>query len=90
MYVEKDCTIEHEDYLVAYMPSVEGPERVGAVYPLHSWRGDVIGSVTITGRWRIPGGVLSLHMVSGRATVDGRHYNVRGCGFGMLIRGRRA
>ena len=98
---ESNCCIEHVD--AKYCASgasvsdkriavyIDGREGVGCTGRVTDWHGDVLGQYVVTGRWRIPNGVLSSHMHSFRVTLDdGRVYNCRGAGDGMLATGRRA
>jgi hypothetical protein len=84
-----------DDYVIAYMQSKPVNairEFVGLSYEVSDWHGTPIGRVYITGRWRIPRGPWG-QMISGRLTLSdgtGRAYNVRGMGFGMVIKGKRA
>lgn len=99
MYIEKNCVIEHngkqyenggavvtDNYLIGYLKS-NTKETVGNIVDLTDWHGNNIGKVKITGRWRI-NSYISTYMISGKAKADGKYYTVRGCGAGMVIKGK--
>lgn len=63
---------------------------LGEAGQLTDCAGKVIGSYRITARWRTPRSWVSSEQCQVRATIDGRTYNGRSAGVGMLFRGRRA
>lgn len=99
-FIEKDCCVKHEgqsfcnggamvtdDYLIGYAKDAETFGKPGTVT---DWHGNPIGTFEVTGRWRIPNGWVASHMHSYRVTLhDGQQYNCRGCGDGMVLRGKR-
>jgi hypothetical protein len=98
-YVERDCTIEHEgkvfesggaivtgSHAIAY-PHFER-EYVGACGLLKDWHGNTIGTCHITASWRI-NSYMSNKMFQIAATIDDVRYTGRGCGSGMIWRGKR-
>lgn len=95
-YIEQDCTVEHEgkkftsggavvtdSYLIAY------PAKDGV---LNDWHGKKLGT------WRVissrPAIFFGHHSWQGsryyhmRATVNGKHYSLRGFGEGMVAKGK--
>lgn len=63
---------------------------LGEAGQLTDCAGKVIGSYRITARWRTPRSWVSSEQCQVRATIDGRTYNGRSAGVGVLFRGRRA
>lgn len=91
-FVETDCSIEHEgrtftaggastsdEYVIAY---------AAADGVLTDWHGRQIGTWRATSSWPIRSW-FSDRMYQIVARVDGRTYTGRGCGEGMIYRGRR-
>ena len=91
VYVEQDCTIEHEGrvfesggavvtdgWLVAY-PAAGGV--------LSDWHGRPIGTWTEVSRWRVDSW-QGTYMHAMRCTVNGRRYHGRGFGVGMILRAK--
>lgn len=60
--------------------------------PLHNWGGEVIGRYVLTSTWQqyAPGAYHATRMYSVRMVLtDGRRYNGRSQGPGMIVKGRR-
>lgn len=93
MYVETDCTIEHngkqftsggavvsEEYLIAYLA------KNGV---LTDWHGNKLGTYRIVSTWETPASYVSSTMHAVHATVNGVLYKGRSAGVGMIFRGKR-
>lgn len=105
-YVETDCTFQGfesggamvaPDYAIAYVAypwtvrdAHLNREYVGMSVTLTNWHGEPIGTAVVTGKWPNPRGIFSRHNFSYRATIDGRKYNMRGGGAGMVAKGKAA
>jgi hypothetical protein len=55
---------------------------------LTNWRGDAIGTYRITSSWPTPRSYVSSTMNQVYATVDGRTYQGRSAGVGMVFNGK--
>lgn len=64
----------------------DGCESVGCCGSAVTWLGTRIGAGIVTGRWRIPNGWISSHMISVRVLIGASTYHGRGGGNGMLLR----
>lgn len=58
-------------------------------YKLTNWKGDLMGKVCFTAKWRTPQSYISSHMFQALAEVNGVLYTGRTRGFGMIFRGKR-
>lgn len=101
MYVETNCTIDHNGRAFEAGGAVVTPfravgyvkaanERPGCVVEITDWHGRTIGHGVITAVWHTPRSYVSSHMMQIRAVIDGVAYTGRSCGNGMIWSGRRA
>ena len=93
-YVEQDCTFHFQgkdftsggafvspDYIIAY------PAKDGI---LNDWHGKPLGTWRAISSWKLPlTAWVSDRMYQIEATVNGVKYTGRGCGIGMIYRGKR-
>lgn len=92
MYVETDCTIEHDGRTFEFGGAVVTPEGIVA-YPaeggvLTDWHGNTLGTWRSVASWPVFSYMGStMHQIE--ATVDGTVYTGRGFGIGCIYRGRR-
>jgi hypothetical protein len=95
-FIEKDCTIEHEDKQFSSGGAIVTDTRLIA-YPsengiLNDWHGNKIGTYTVTSSR--PAIFFGHHSHWGsryyymRATVNGKQYSLRGFGVGMVAMGK--
>lgn len=100
VYVEKDCTFEHEGRKFESGGAVVTPdsatgypkfdrEYVGATGIMCDWHGNTLGTAKIVSRWATPRSVYSSHMYQIESTIDGVKYTGRGNGSGMVWNGKR-
>jgi hypothetical protein len=93
MYIEKDCTFEHEGRTFEAGGAVVTPDRIiaylGKDGVLTDWHGNKIGTYRVTSTWRTPASYVSSTMHQVYATVDGVTYTGRSAGVGMSFKGRR-
>ena len=98
-YVEQDCTFTHEGRAFTSGGAVVTPDRaigyLGERQPdgsrsMNDWHGNILGSARVVGSWRLPRNCwISDRMYQIEATINGVVYTGRGCGSGMIWRGRR-
>jgi hypothetical protein len=94
IYIERDCIWTHEgrgyeaggaivtpDHIIAY-PAADGV--------LCDWHGAVLGTWRATSTWKLPRSWMSATMSAITARVGGVTYKGRGCGVGMIYRGKRS
>lgn len=93
---ESGGAIVTDDRIVAYLATGEQMPTGGTGFPWRSpftvtdWHGARIGTASVTGAWTV-GGRFGTRMYSYRVRLDdGRWYNARGQGEGMILTGRRA
>ncbi len=93
MYLETDCTFEHEGRKFESGGAVVTPDRIfaylGKDSVLTDWHGKPLGTYRITATWRTPRSYVSSTMHQVYATVDGITYSGRSSGVGMSFSGRR-
>ncbi len=92
-FVESDCTIEHEGRTFesggAFVSDTHLIAYAGPDHTLTDWHGKRLGLYRVTSTWPIHG-YMSDSMSAMLVTLDdGRHYNARGMGRGMVMRGKR-
>ncbi len=93
VYVEPNCTFEHNGRTFESGGAVVTPERIIA-YPrdggiLGDWHGAVIGTWRAITSWSMPRSWFAPRMYQIEATVNGVVYTGRGCGVGMIFKGKR-
>jgi hypothetical protein len=91
-FVEQDCTIELEGRKFTAGGAVVTPEYViGYVKgdSLTDWHGNVIGTVRVLSSWPIHS-YISSRMYSFALYVNDVRYVGRGCGEGMIVKGKRS
>lgn len=74
------------EHAIGY-PHFPNGDGYGARGEMRDWSGNRIGSARVVARWRIHSWVSS-HMMQIESTIDGRTYTGRGCGHGMIWKGR--
>ena len=92
-YIETDCTFTAEGRSYTSGGAFVSPERIIA-YPkengvLGDWHGNAIGTWKAVSTWKTPRSYMSSTMSQIEAVVNGIKYTGRGCGIGMLYRGKR-
>lgn len=92
-YIERDCTFTHEGRTFEAGGAVVTPDSIVA-YPgrdgvLTDWHGAILGTWRATSSWRTPHSFVSSRMYQIEANVRGVVYTGRGCGVGMVFRGKR-
>ena len=98
VYIEQNCTIEHEgrrftsggavvtpDHVVAYY--VDGKGEVSSC--VTTWHGETLGRACIVASWATPRSYVSSRMYQIEAIIDGIKYTGRGAGNGMVCKLRR-
>jgi len=82
----------HEGREFKALGAVISGDRIAAYLGKHgqltNWAGEAIGTYRITKTWRTPHLFLSSTMSQVIATVDGKRYQGRSAGEGMLFRGK--
>jgi hypothetical protein len=93
MYVERNCTVEHDGRKFTAGGAVVTPDAVVAYLGkdgiLTDWHGRQLGTYRIVATWRTPRSWVSSTMSQVQATVDGVRYTGRSAGVGMIYHGRR-
>lgn len=103
MYIEQNCTIEHENrtfesggayvddnYVIGYVGDVitDCPQLRKSRHKLTNWHGEQIGIIYLSSSWRI-NSHLSDRMYQAYAWVNGKEYTGRTLGNGMVFKGKR-
>lgn len=92
---ESGGAVVTDDRIVAYLATGEQLPTGGTGFPWRSpftvtdWHGARLGTASVTGAWSV--GNLGTRMYSYRVRLDdGRWYNARGQGEGMVLTGKHA
>ncbi len=92
-FTANGCFIS-DSHITCYAKASEGCQPTQHWTPRYGWtftdwRGNQIGTGEVTGTWRVGPYRTQMHSFIVRLP-DGRHYNCRGRGEGMIATGRRA
>lgn len=92
MFIEKDCTITHNDHTYESGGAYQTPFRLvaylGKNNTVTTWHGKVIGTYRTISSWRV-NSPWSTHRYAIRATVDGIEYHGRSFGVGCIMFGKK-
>lgn len=93
IHVEQNCTFTHQGKAFTAGGAVVTPQHLIA-YPgkdgvLTDWHGRQLGTWKSVASWPMPRSWVSNTMHQIEAVVDGVTYTGRGCGVGMIFRGKR-
>jgi hypothetical protein len=97
VFVEQDCTVEHESRKFTSGGAVVIPETIVAYVgkivdgrrELTDWHGNKIGTIRLASSWATPRSYVSSCMYQAYATVNGVQYTGRTVGEGMAFKGKR-
>lgn len=93
-YIERDCTVEHQGRKFTSGGAMVSGGRLRAYLGkndvLTDWHGNRLGTWKATSSWKIPRGWVSDRMYQVYARLDdGRVYQGRSAGEGMIFHGKR-